>query len=258
LGSASPHLLNSIGGVGEWQPVLYLAAGSALVGGIIAFRFVAEGPFRTPSPRFKLNYVTVILRDREVMLANLGYLGHMWELYAMWVWIPAFLLASFSAVGVEPQWASLVAFAVIGIGGLGSLLAGRLADQYGRTTVTTIAMIVSGGCAVVIGLLFGGSPILLTAVALIWGLTVVADSAQFSTCVSELCAGEYVGTALTLQTSMGFLLTLVTIRLLPTIQGAVGWQWAFAFLALGPLVGVWAMLTLRRSEAATKLAGGRG
>jgi predicted MFS family arabinose efflux permease len=257
IGSASPHLLKAFGGVDSWQPVLYLAAGSAFLGGLIGIAFIRPGPFVTPSPPFNIRDIGKILRDRHVMLANAGYLGHMWELYAMWTWIPAFLLASFTAVGLSAQAASLVAFGVVGIGGISSLVAGKLADRIGRTVVTSAAMAISGLCALLIGPLFGGNPAVLVLVALIWGLSVIADSAQFSTCVSELCDSTYTGTALTLQTSMGFLLTLVSIRLLPTVQTAVGWQWAFAFLAVGPLVGIAAMLALRRSAAAVRLAGGR-
>jgi MFS family permease len=256
IGSASPHIVNALGGVGNWKIVIYSAAGLAALGGLLALLFIEEGPYRPSTPKFNWKYVGQVVRNRELVLANAGYLGHMWELFAMWAWIQVFLTASFHAVGISEVWASAVAFAVIGIGGLGSIAAGQLADNFGRTTLTIVLLLTSGLCSIIVGFLFGGNPILLVILCLIWGFAIVADSAQFSAAVSELCQKEYTGTALTLQTSLGFLLTLVTIRLVPTLKGMFGWNWAFAFLALGPIAGIWAMYALRKSPEAVKLAGG--
>ena len=256
LGTAFPHLLNILTGMDNWREVLALGAVSAAAGGLIAAGFVREGPYQAGTPRFNWRYAGEIFRVRELRLAILGYLGHMWELFAMWAWLAVFLAASFAAVGIAAIWASVVAFVAISAGGVGSLAAGKLADRLGRTTITIASLAISGSCALVVGFLFGGSPILLGALCLLWGFAVVADSAQFSAAISELCKKGYIGTALTVQTSLGFLLTMVTIRFIPTIEGWLGWSWAFAFLALGPAVGIWAMLTLRRSPEAVKMAGG--
>jgi len=257
VGSAFPHLLAAWGGLEDWRALLWRAAIVAALGAALTALFVREGPYRRPAPRFDPRCITRIARDRPLALANLGYFGHMWELYAMWAWVPMFLLASFAEQRVSPHWASLAAFAVIAAGGLGSLAAGHWADRLGRTTITIASMAVSGTCALLVGLLFGGPVLPVVLLCLVWGFAVVADSAQFSVCVSELCDPDYTGTALTLQTSLGFLLTLVTIRLTPTLVLLIGWRWAFAALALGPAAGIWAMAALRRSAAAARLAGGR-
>jgi MFS family permease len=258
IGSASPHLLNAFGGISDWKQVMVWAAALAALGGLISLLFIQEGPYKKPSPKFNWKYAGEVLRQRELMLANAGYLGHMWELYAMWAWIGVFLTASFKVTGLSGAWASAVAFAVISMGGPGSLLAGQLADRFGRTMVTILSLVMSGACCLLAGLLFGGNPLLLTLLCLVWGFAIVADSAQFSAAISELCRTEYTGTALTLQTSLGFLLTLVTIRLIPALEDYFGWNWAFAFLALGPVVGIWAMYRLRQLPQAKQLAGGKG
>lgn len=257
VGSALPQLLNFTGGLQDWRFSLYSAAALAAAGGLLGILFVREGPFATKTPPFNWKYVATIANNRNVVLANLGYLGHMWELYAVWTWLPAFLVASFSLSGIDTRWAALAGFGVIAAGGLGSLLAGWLADKLGRTRIIMISLAISGTCCLTCGLLFGGNPYVLTLLCLVWGVAVVADSAQFSASVSELSEPEYIGTALTVQTSLGFLLTLLTIRLVPTLEAWVGWPRAFLFLAIGPLVGLLATWMLRNAPESVKLAGGK-
>jgi MFS family permease len=256
VGSASPNLLVAFGGLHNWRLALFLAAAFASLGGVIVFLFIHEGPLGSVTTSFDWKYAAQIFRIKELRLANLGYLGHMWELFAMWAWVGLFLSASFEISKVEPFWSSMITFFVIAAGGIGSILAGVLADRFGRTMITIISLLISGTCAVLVGFLFGAPPALLTTICLIWGFTVVADSAQFSAAISELCQKEYIGTALTIQTSLGFLLTVITIRIIPSLVTRFGWQSAFPMLALGPAVGIWAMYSLRKSPAAFKMAGG--
>ncbi len=261
LGSAVPHLVHWFVPGEAWRSVVFVAAGSALAGGGLILLVPNDGPFAAPSPPFSWSVVPRILRDRAVLLANLGYLGHMWELYAMWTWMAAFVAASETArlhgAATARATAALVTFGVVGSGAVGCWLGGKYADRVGRTIVTSVSMVVSGACCLAIGGLFGKPLVLLVPALLFWGVAVVADSAQFSTAVSELAPRDYVGTALTLQTSLGFLLTTVTISLLPVAARAAGWRWVMSLLAIGPAFGVWAMLTLRRRPEAVSLAGGR-
>src|SRR5262249_6448580 len=192
--------------------------------------------------------------------ANLGYLGHMWELYAMWAWIGVFFNDSFALrLGSDEARlaAKLAAFATIAAGAIGSIGAGVLADRLGRTTLTIAAMAVSGSCAATIRFLYGGNPIWLSAVALVWGISIVADSAQFSASIAELADPARVGTMLTVQTALGFTLTLITIHLMPYLIDGLGWRYAFLPLAIGPAAGIWAMAALRADPRSMALAGGR-
>jgi len=261
LGSAFPHLVRWAVPPDAWKLVLTVAALSAGLGALLILLLPGDGPFAAPSPRFSWSAVPQILSRPAVRLANLGYLGHMWELYAMWTWTAAFVTASETArhpVAASASMPALVTFAVVAAGAPGCWLGGRLADRWGRTRTTSAAMLISGLCCVLAGAVFGRPPILLVPLLLVWGVAVVADSAQFSTAISELAPAEYVGTALTLQTSLGFLLTCVTIFLLPAVAARIGWRWTMAILAVGPAAGIWAMQVLGRRPEARLLAGGLG
>jgi MFS family permease len=266
IGSASPHWINALpldawsreyfGAWPAWRVVMVTASASAAAAATIAALFVRTGPHLPAATRFDWSYFVRVWTEPALRRANFGYLGHMFELYAMWAWAPQLLLASYAAAGWNQTSARLAGFATVAIGGLGCVLAGLVADRIGRSWTTIASLIVSGGCALVAGSLLN-RPALLTAVCLVWGFAVVADSAQFSAAISELCDPRFVGTALTIQTCAGFLLTALTIRAIPMLQSALGWHAAFALLALGPLFGIYHMVRLRQMPEASKMAGGR-
>ncbi len=258
LGSASPHLLGALPGL-DWREV-YLASAALAAACGLGIGLCALGPNHARAARIDPRRVVQAWRSRPLRLANLGYLGHMWELYAMWAWLGPFLLSSFTAAGVAQPGARAEAatFAAIALGAAGAWGGGALADRVGRTRVTAGAMLASAACALLIGWLHGAAPALVAAVALAWGVAVIADSAQFSAAIAELADPASVGTLLTLQTCMGFALTLVSIGLVPVVVGWAGWPGAFTMLAAGPLLGAAAMTLLRGDPAAARLAGGRG
>jgi predicted MFS family arabinose efflux permease len=236
--------------------VLGAASALAALGSLLVARFAVDGPYAPRRAPFDPRQVGHVLRDRPVLLAIGGYLGHMWELYAVWAWLAVFLGAALGdARAASPRW---IAFFAIGVAGCaGALAAGWLADRLGRTAVTIGAMAISGACCLASAAVFGAPAEILVAFGLVWGASAVADSAQFSAAVSELADPAYMGTALTLQTSFGFALTLVTIWLLPYVAAAFDWRFAFLVLVPGPVFGCVSMALLRRHPAAARLAAGR-
>ena len=248
LGSGTPHLVNAAPSL-DWQAVLSVASVLAVVGAGLAVTTLREGPYSAAAAPFHPGYVRRLFTDRAQRLVCFGYFGHMWELYAMWTWVPAYAAASFAAAGDgDPSKTAveLAAFAAIGLAGLaGCILGGLVADVRGRAAVTIGAMAVSCACCVAAAALYGLAPAVIVALMLVWGMAVVADSAQFSTALTEVADAEYVGTAVTAQTAIGFAITVISIRLLSSVRDAVGWRYAFLFLAVGPALGIVAMARVR-------------
>jgi MFS family permease len=256
LGTALPHLINAFGGL-PWRGVVAVTSGLTVLSAALAVT-VPDGPYPFPTARFDPRQIRRVFRNRGVRLASFGYFGHMWELFAMWAWFVVFATESLAAAGRNPSTAPLLTFAVVGSGAVGCYLGGVFGDRWGRSRTTVVAMAVSAVCSLTMGLTFGGPLWVVLAVGVVWGVSVVADSAQFSTAVTEVADQAYVGTALTLQFAVGFTLTVATIWLVPLVREAAGWWPAFAMLAAGPALGIAAMLRLRSSPEAARMAGGRG
>ena len=255
IGSALPHLLSAIGAVtgNNWHFVMRASSLLAFVGGLLILIFVEDGPFAAKSPPFDFHQVTAVLRDRRLRLATFGYLGHMWELYSLWTWIAAILAAAYATDPRDPH-VRLWSFIAMAVGIIGCVWAGVAADRApsthlvrSRANVTIVAMAVSGGCCLLVAALLPW-PRIVTVVALIWGISVIADSAQFSAVVSEVADRRYMGTALTMQTALGFLLTAFGIRVTAAIAQHYGWGAAVASLAIGPILGTMAMQRLCRAS----------
>ncbi len=250
IGQAFPHLLASLLGPDSWRLQMLVTAGLAVAGGTVVLLFVREGPYAVLTETFDPHAASRVYRDPRTRYAVFGYLGHQWELYAMWTWIGTFAAASLAARGQADvsRAASVAAFIGVGAGAAGCLMAGLAADRLGKVRVAAIALRVSGSCAALSALVYGAHPALLYLFVAIWGTAVVADSAQFSALVADNSRPEYVGTALTVETCSGYLLTMLTIRVIPWLAPVVGWQWVFLALVPGPVFGAWAMRRLRSTS----------
>ncbi|HYW31869.1 MAG TPA: MFS transporter [Gemmatimonas sp.] len=250
VGKAMPYLVHAFPNAGIGT-VLFTSSAGATLAALLVWAGYRDGPYPFPPRPFSWRLALDVFAERRWRLATGGYLGHMLELYSAWTWIPVFIAASIAAhdptAGAQGATvASAIAFAVLAIGGVGCVWGGLVADRRGRAWLVTMAMTISGACAVLIGLTFGRSLWLLVPIALVWGFFIIADSAQFSVMVTESVPPHAVGTALTVQTCLGFLLTAVTIQLVPPLVELVGWSWAFAALAAGPALGI---ASIRRPTA---------
>jgi MFS family permease len=248
IGKAMPFLIQSVEGVG-YRTVIFAASAAAVASALIVALFYRDGPEPFERRPFSWSLVGTVLHDRKTRLAIAGYLGHMWELYAGWTALSLFFYDFFAGHGLESgralSFAALTAFGGIAMGGLGSVLAGLWADRLGRENIASAAMVVSGSCTLAIGWLTAAPIGIVVFLAMIWGFAIVADSAQFSALVTEVAPRHAVGTALTLQTSLGFLLSAATIWLMIEVETRAGWGAALSMLAVGPIVGIWQMMRLK-------------
>jgi MFS family permease len=258
VGSSMPHLFRSLSGEVDWRFVVKMSSFATSVGAALFLFFAREGLYPFGRAVFDPRQAGAVFRDRNLLLANLGYFGHMWELYAMWAWLLVYVnqaLAAQNALAVGR--ASLLTFVAIGTGAVGCILGGILSDRIGRTFTTAAMLIVSGTCALLIGFVFNGPPWLFITIIVIWGISVIGDSAQFSAMVTELADQRFVGTALSVQLGLGFALTVLAIWLAPRVADFLGsWRWTFLMLVPGPSIGASAMLLLRRSPGSARLANG--
>jgi len=245
LGTASPYLIQSVGARPDWKVMVVTASIAAVVGGALILVAVGDGPYLKGRARFDPAMLVKVFRHRPFRYTAFGYFGHMWELYAFWSLVSFYLSTRFQASSTV--WASrlpLLSFAAIGVGVAGCVVGGWMSRRAGERRVALFSLVVSAACCALSGFAFDLPPALVIIFILIWGFFVISDSPQFSALAARLCPPAYTGTALTTQNGLGFAITVFSIQLLPLLASAVGWRWAFTFLAIGPAIGACFMFRL--------------
>jgi len=247
LGNGVPYLAAFFGGA-DWRLAVTTVSLLAGGGGLLVLA-AGLGPHHAHAPHLELGAIRLAWQDRRIRGAYLGYFGHMWELFAMWAWVGVASAASYAATLDAPAAVSLgklTAFVAIAAGALACIVAGVAADRIGKAEVTILAMAASGSAALLTAATFGGPVWITFVLVVVWGIAVIPDSGQFSALVADAAPPHLAGSLLTFQTALGFALTIVTVQVTPLAAHVFGWSPVLAAMALGPALGIVAMLPLRR------------
>jgi MFS family permease len=245
LGTAFPHLLRSFGTDLAWQQVIFGISVFASLGGAAMLLGVPDGPHNVSGSSFNPRALQIIFASPRFRASAFGYFGHMWELYTLWAFAPLLLMAYANQQDIALN-LSLWSFLFIASGMLGCVIGGLASAGSGSARVAGVQLAVSGGCCLLAPLMFGTSPILFLGFILLWGITVIGDSPQFSALNAENAPREYIGSALTIVNSIGFLLTVVSIQLASWLLPLVEIEYLFWVLLPGPVIGLWALRPLLR------------
>lgn len=246
LGTAIPYLIFAVGADFNWRQLMIAASLLAFLGGLIVLLGVSDGPYLRESPAFDMRAAFRIFKYPKFRYQAFGYFGHMWELYTFWSLVSMFLSSSFTRKApLFSDVLPLISFLAIGVGILGCIGGGLVSKRVGERAVALVSLVASGMFCALSGFLFNLPPAFLVLIVIFWGIFVISDSPQFSALAAQYCPPDYTGTALTIQNGIGFGITVVSIQFIAWLSQQVGWQWAFVFLAPGPLFGTFFMLKLR-------------
>lgn len=243
LGTALPHLLKWFSADLSWQLVILITSALALMGGLIIYFFVHDGPFIKQSKNFNFKAIFAVFQDKTFSSAALGYFGHMWELYAFWAFVPVILMN----YSMQHQFSGLsipfVSFCIIGVGSIGCLITGFFSQHKSPSLLAYTSLFISGICCVLFPFIYAiPSTSIFIGFMVIWGITVVSDSPMFSTLIAQNAPDNIQGTALTIVNSIGFAITIASIQLLSVLIDWSESPYMYTLLVLGPIVGIYSRI----------------